>query len=46
MTKWICGTRLRVTTQNKLKWASSVMEAKAEKPESNKINFVRVARMA
>lgn len=39
MTKWICGTRLRVTTINKLKWAYSVMEAKAEKPESNKFYF-------
>jgi hypothetical protein len=33
MIKWTCGTRLRVTTQNKLKWAASVMEAQAEKPE-------------
>jgi hypothetical protein len=31
--KWKCGTRLRVTTINKLKWAASAMEAKAEKPE-------------
>jgi hypothetical protein len=31
--QWISGTRLRVTTINKLKWAASVMEAKAEKPE-------------
>lgn len=31
MTKWKCGTRLRVTTINKLKWASWRMDPQGKK---------------